>query len=234
VVVVPAPTSDSSPQSTEASPLRILIIHSQPLLVAALGRLLSAAPLLAEVSTEARSDAGLDVARRGDVQIVLCGLRCEPLSGPEVAAALRVEAPLLPVVLLGDAEDEGLLVSALRSPAAGLFSHDVGVDEFIAGIGVVLSGHRAIGDRVMGMALKRIDQAPPGGPVVIPGHLSPTELEILTMLGKAESVPNIATQRGISRKTVRNHLAKIYRKLELHGRTDAMLWAARMGLTGSE
>ena len=43
----------------------------------------------------------------------------------------------------------------------------------------------------------------------------------------------IAANRGISHKTVRNHLAKIYRKLELHGRTEAMLWAARMGLTGT-
>ena len=60
--------------------------------------------------------------------------------------------------------------------------------------------------------------------------LSPTELEILTMIGKAQSVPTIAASRGISNKTVRNHLAKIYQKLELHGRTEAVLWAARMGL----
>ncbi len=53
------------------------------------------------------------------------------------------------------------------------------------------------------------------------------------MVGKAQSIPTIAASRGISHKTVRNHLAKIYRKLELHGRTEAMLWAARMGLTSS-
>ena len=64
-----------------------------------------------------------------------------------------------------------------------------------------------------------------------PNELSPTELAILAMIGRAESIPAIAESRGISNKTVRNHLAKIYRKLELHGRTEAMLWAARMGLT---
>jgi DNA-binding NarL/FixJ family response regulator len=53
------------------------------------------------------------------------------------------------------------------------------------------------------------------------------------MIGRAQSVTSIATSRGISSKTVRNHLAKIYRKLELHGRTEAMLWAARQGLTRS-
>jgi DNA-binding NarL/FixJ family response regulator len=53
------------------------------------------------------------------------------------------------------------------------------------------------------------------------------------MIGRAQSVPSIASSRGISNKTVRNHLAKIYRKLELHGRTEAVLWAARMGLNRS-
>ena len=46
-----------------------------------------------------------------------------------------------------------------------------------------------------------------------------------------DTIGAIAARRGISHKTVRNHLAKIYRKLELHGRAEAVLWAARMGLT---
>jgi DNA-binding NarL/FixJ family response regulator len=63
------------------------------------------------------------------------------------------------------------------------------------------------------------------------GRLSRTEIDILTMVGAARSVQSIAAARGISQKTVRNHLANIYRKLELRSRTEAMLCAARMGLT---
>jgi DNA-binding NarL/FixJ family response regulator len=62
-------------------------------------------------------------------------------------------------------------------------------------------------------------------------RLSRTETEILAMVGAAKSVQSIATARGISQKTVRNHLANIYKKLELRSRTEAMLCAARMGLT---
>ena len=51
------------------------------------------------------------------------------------------------------------------------------------------------------------------------------------MVGAARSIQAIAMTRGISQKTVRNHLANIYRKLELRSRTEAMLCAARMGLT---
>ena len=63
--------------------------------------------------------------------------------------------------------------------------------------------------------------------------LSPTELDILTMVGSAQSIASIAETRGISHKTVRNHLTNICRKLQLRGRSEAMLWAARMGLSGS-
>jgi DNA-binding NarL/FixJ family response regulator len=62
------------------------------------------------------------------------------------------------------------------------------------------------------------------------GPLSPTELAILAQIGQAKSISTIATSRGISPKTVRNHLASIYRKLDLRSRTEAMLCAVRMGL----
>ena len=62
-------------------------------------------------------------------------------------------------------------------------------------------------------------------------HLSPTELDILTRVGRAQSIAAIAATRGISHKTVRNHLTNICRKLQLRGRTEVMLCAARMGLT---
>jgi DNA-binding CsgD family transcriptional regulator len=47
------------------------------------------------------------------------------------------------------------------------------------------------------------------------------------MVGLAHSTRSIAAARGISPKTVRNHLANIYRKLELKNRSEAILWSAR-------
>src|SRR5437588_9954400 len=69
--------------------------------------------------------------------------------------------------------------------------------------------------------------------LVLAARLPGYELDILTMIGQAKSIPAIAASRGISHKTVRNHLANIYRKLDLRSRTEAMLCAARMGLAGS-
>ncbi len=232
MVVVPARSAE--PNVREAvltAPLRTLVIDSQPLFLAALSTLLGAEPLSAHVMTCARTDTGLDMARANKVNVVFCEVRAVPMSGSEFVSVLGQELPGVPVILLGDRNDEGLLTEALNSMAAGFFTKDAGLDEFLVGVQAVLSGHRAIGASLMGRVLDRMKHQPVIESRRIGSPLSPTEVEILVMIGRAESIPAIAASRGISHKTVRNHLAKIYRKLEIHGRTEAMLWAARSGLT---
>jgi DNA-binding NarL/FixJ family response regulator len=233
VLVVPTPAApdDGAPVKPHES-VRAVVIDRQPLFAAALGSLLSAPPLCAEVLMAGSSEQGLELVRRGDVQIVFCDVAAEPLSGQELTEILFHELPSVPVILLADEENQGQLAAALPSRAAGLFTKQSGLDEFMVGVNAVLSGHRAIGSRLMTTMMSRLAQAPAQQPGGSGGKLSPTELEILTMIGRAQSVQAIAAARGISSKTVRNHMARIYRKLDLHGRTEAMLWAARTGLTG--
>jgi len=122
--------------------------------------------------------------------------------------------------------------AALHTSVAGLFTKDARLDEFLVGVQTVLSGHRAVGSNLMSMVLARLSDTMPNSRRAA-SQLSPTELDILTMIGEAKSIPVIAAARGISHKTVRNHLANIYRKLDLRSRTEAMLCAARMGLTAN-
>jgi DNA-binding NarL/FixJ family response regulator len=232
VVVVPAQFADTRAVVSQfPRAIATLVIDRQPLFVAALGSLLSGPPLSAQVISASRSDTGLEVARRGGVDVVFCDLNAQPMSGIELAHALAEEQPAVPVILLGDKDDHQQLTAALGSNASGFFTKDAGLDEFLVGVNAVLSGHRAIGAGLMERLLDRLSQQQAAQPRSSRSQLSPTELEILAMIGRAQSVPSIAASRGISNKTVRNHLARIYRKLELHGRTEAVLWAARMGLS---
>jgi DNA-binding NarL/FixJ family response regulator len=214
-----------------AAPVEMLVIDRQPLFLAAISTLLGEQPLSARVTTCPRTDTALEITRLRKLDVVFCEVRATPMSGSEFVRILAGELPEVPVILLGDREDEALLTEALMSPAAGLFTKDSSLDEFLVGVQAVLSGHRAIGASLMGRVLDRLAHQPLTEPRRMGSQLSPTELEILAMIGHAESIPAIAASRGISHKTVRNHLAKIYRKLDLHGRTEAMLWAARSGLT---
>jgi DNA-binding NarL/FixJ family response regulator len=208
----------------------VLVIDRQPLFLAALGSLLTAPPVRARLRFAPHSDVGLDIVSQGGVDLVFCEVRAEPISALDLADRLSLLTPKVPVILLGDTEDERLMTAALHSSVAGLFTKDSALDEFLVGVRAVLSGHRAVGANLMSRVLSRMSQPPSPGRR-LQSQLSATELDILTMIGEAKSIPAIAASRGISHKTVRNHLANIYRKLDLRSRTEAMLCAARMGLT---
>jgi DNA-binding NarL/FixJ family response regulator len=232
MVVVPAAKfSDAAGEMMR--PFEALLIDRQPLFLAALASLLTAPPLSARIHTSPRSDEGLEMVRNGALDLVCCELRAEPLSGVELVQVLSQEGSSTRVVLLGDEGDEAELAAALSTNVAGLFTKSAGLDEFLAGVRAVTLGHRAIGSALVARLLERLAPPLPPESLRFANQLSPTELEILAMIGRAQSIPTIAASRGISHKTVRNHLAKIYRKLDLHGKTEAMLWATRMGLTSS-
>jgi DNA-binding NarL/FixJ family response regulator len=236
MVVVPGhgPGVDGVPElvsigEADKRPL-VLLIDRQSLFLAALGTLLTSPPVHARLKYATDSSAGMDVVEQGGVDLVFCELRAEPIPALDLAMRLAQLTPRVPVIVLGDADDDRLLTAALNSEVAGLFTKDSALDEFLVGVHAVLSGHRALGASVMNRMLARLSQQPVQvrRPTI---PLSPTELDILTMIGRAQSIPAIAASRGISHKTVRNHLANIYRKLELRSRTEAMLCAVRMGLT---
>jgi DNA-binding NarL/FixJ family response regulator len=65
-----------------------------------------------------------------------------------------------------------------------------------------------------------------------PGGLTPRESEVLVLLARGLTNPQIAAELVVSRKTVSTHLEKIYAKLGVGTRTEAALYAMRHGLVG--
>ena len=60
--------------------------------------------------------------------------------------------------------------------------------------------------------------------------ISPREEEVLQLIAEGCSTPEVAAKLYISQKTVKNHLASIYEKLNARDRTQAVLLAVRMGI----
>lgn len=233
MVIVPRRPGENGSEPSVVSGPTVVVVDGQALFVEALAGLLARPPLSALARTAARSDIALELLAREPADLVLCDLRVGPLSFRGFLAALR-ELPRPPaVIVLADLDDEQALVAEIESDVAGLFTKDSDPEQFLEGVRAVLAGHRAVGANVMRRLVARLNgtEATPPRPGL--DQLSPTELDILAMVGAASSVEQIALARGISQKTVRNHLANIYRKLDLRSRTEAMLCAARMGLTSS-
>src|ERR1700732_4665050 len=212
---------------------RALLVDRQPLFLAALRSLMSAPPLNATVAVTTRLSEALEIIDREPVDVVVCELSAEPTEGG-VRRGLAQRRPALRIILLADRDDEGLLVDALTTGAAGFFTKDTPAAEFLEGVQAVHEGHFTVGRQLLQQTMARLAGQPePAGRDELK-RLSPTELIILTLVAHAEPIRAIAQRRGISQKTVRNHLASIYRKIGVRNRPQAILWAARKGLTQAD
>ena len=232
MVIVPLRSGDGGLDRGVVGP-NILVVDSQALFMEALAGLLARPPLCAIPRTAARSDEALALLAQEPADLVLCDLHVQPVSFRAFLTALRDLDAVPRVILLADAEDEQALIAEIDTDVSGLFTKDSDPEQFLEGVRAVLAGHRAVGANVMRRLVARLNGTEPAPHRPGLDQLSPTELDILAMVGAASSVEQIALARGISQKTVRNHLANIYRKLDLRSRTEAMLCAARMGLTST-
>ena len=206
---------------------RALLVGEYQLVLASLARLVCGPPLEIPVELASRSDEALDRIEEGHHDLVLCDLRSPPIPGSELPAQLAQRKAATRVILLGDEEDAADLVAALECGAVGFFTKNASAEEFIEGVQAVVAGHLAIGGRLARTALARLSGHQPSASGAYE-RLSPAERTIFALLGEAQSTRSIAAARGISDKTVRNHMASIYRKLEVRNRSEAIMWSLRM------
>lgn len=234
VLIIPRTAEGSWPPASGTPPPHALLVDRQPLFLAAVASLLSSPPLQAEVQTVTRTDAALEAIRQAAIDIVFCEVQAAPLSGPELASVLAEQDPDIKVVLLADKEDDEILLGAIRSGAAGFFTKECPSDEFLEGVRMILAGHFVVDRSLVRRGLQAV-MIEGGSHLRRPiDSLSASERTILVMVGQAQSIATISVARGISRKTVRNHLSNIYRKLGVRNRTEAVLCAARLGLVNAD
>lgn len=157
----------------------------------------------------------------GGVEVVVVDVALPGHSGIVAVARLRERWPGIRCVMLTGSEREADLFAALEAGAAGyLLKSDTpaqilaGLDELVAG-GAPLS--RSIARRVVGAFAGRA-RASSGLPEV-----TRREREIMDQLARGATYKEIGRHLGISGATVKNHLYRVYEKLEVRSRTEAVV-----------
>jgi len=210
--------------------LRFMLVDRRPLFLAALAELIRGVCPRAVIDSSTDSEDALFVALARPMDLLFCEARAAPLTGADLAACIRGGGLRTRVILIGDAEDQQLLVSRLDCGASGFFTKDAAPEMFAEGIRAVLAGHFVLGRELLPPTLERLAVRAQADVEGETGQLSQAERHILVMIGQAQSTRAIAASRGITEKTVRNHLASIYRKLRIRNRSEAIVWSARAEL----
>lgn len=203
--------------------IRVLLADDHGVIRDGLGRLISALEDVELVAVAA--DGAEAVAQRALVNpdVVLMDLDMPVLDGIEATKRIVAEHPQTAVLVLTSFSDRPRIMGALEAGACGYLLKDVDAEEVAEGIRAAARGESPLDPRA---ARTVIDARMAPDPL---GGLSEREREVLALL--VEGLPNklIARRLEISEKTVKSHLTRIFRELDVTDRTQAALWAERHG-----
>jgi len=156
--------------------------------------------------------------------VVLMDVSMPEIDGVEATRQIRALLDTVRVVMLTMHADQDVIRRAINAGASGYLVKDCSIDEVVAVVRQVASGEIALSPDLAVSMLKEANR---------PLHeriLTAREEELLQLIGEGLSTPEVAATLYISTKTVKNHLASIFEKLDARDRTQAVVKAVRMGI----
>ena len=191
--------------------------------------------VVASVGTGGEGLAMLD-SQKPDVLLVDLGL--PDISGIEVIRHASQTLPKCECMVVTVFGDEEHVLASIEAGAAGYLLKDASEESFLSGIRELMNGGSPISPIIARRLLKRFhaeqpstSTTPDAADDAISGvALSDREREILVLASKGFNYPEMGKLMGISPHTVTSHVKKIYRKLAVHSRGEAVFEANRMGL----
>jgi DNA-binding NarL/FixJ family response regulator len=210
--------------------MRILIVDDHALVRRGMQYVVKEGFPDADVVEAGGSQAALEVFREGTkVDLALVDVRMPDLDGLELLRAVKAEWADVPVIMLSTYENAPYVKRALADGAAGYLLKDATPEDLAQAIKVAMSGSgNVLSPRVIQNLFE--DQQSGGSGRRNEYSLTQREHDILALLSEGRSNREIAQALYLSEKTVKAHLAAIFRKLGVTNRTQAAMMAVQMGV----
>jgi DNA-binding NarL/FixJ family response regulator len=220
--------------STE--PISILIVEDEPEFRRRFTQIIENEPSMRLVGVASNKRDAQSLIDREEFDVLLIDLGLPDGNGTDLIRAVSQRRPDTDIMVVTVFGDEQHVVSAIEAGATGYILKDSTAADVISCIKLLRAGGspvspvvarsvlRAIRNRMGGTSSTRSPTAPENNP------LSARETEILQLLAKGMSFNEIGEILGISPHTVTAHIKKIYRKLAVHSRGEAVYEATQMGL----
>lgn len=176
----------------------------------------------------ANGKEALELARGGEVDVLLLDISMPDQSGVDALAAIKARFPELPVLILSGYPEAHYATALLRQGASGYLNKDCDPEEIANAIRTVARGRRYISASVAELLADGVA----GGSADRPLHdgLSERELQVFLRLAKGETVGHIAESMFLSVKTVSTYRSRVLEKLKLASNSDLTYYALKTGL----
>jgi DNA-binding NarL/FixJ family response regulator len=213
----------------DPAPLRVLAVDDHPVYLRGLVATLEDATGIRLCGTAATAGEALEAVTREQPDVILLDLNLPDGNGVEVTRALRARGFTGAVVMLTMYQDEVALRAALEAGARGYLVKGADQEEIVGAIRTAANGGLVVGPELADR-LTDLLTGPATGDTVRVAGLSERETEILRMIARGRTNPEIARELVLSAKTVRNHITNIFAKLGVTDREQARRRARELGL----
>jgi NarL family two-component system response regulator LiaR len=204
--------------------IRILIADDHAVVRQGLRMFLGLDPDFRIVGEAVDGAQAVALARQLRPDVVLMDLLMPGMDGIQATAAIRSELPDTEVVALTSVLEDNAVIGAVRAGAIGYLLKDAQPDELRRAIRAAAAGQVQLSPKAAERLMREV-RAPEN-----PEKLTDREVEVLRLLADGQSNKEIARTLTIGEKTVKTHVSNILGKLGVVSRTQAALYAARIGL----
>jgi DNA-binding NarL/FixJ family response regulator len=215
-------------------PIKVLIVDDHPVFRDGLRQCLGARKELRVVAAVGGGEELWRAIRtHGRPHVVLMDVEMPGEGGIELARALRERHPEVHVIMLTAFSDSERVFSAFKAGAVGYLLKNSSPDEIRATVERAAQGEPILSGEIAGRVLREFERErrEVRERESLAG-LTAREEEILRLVATGESNREIGKRLFISEQTVKNHVASIFRKLQVNDRTKAALLAVKLGIAG--
>jgi DNA-binding NarL/FixJ family response regulator len=213
--------------------MKVLIVDDHTLVRRGIGHVVRASFPEADVVEAADADDAVELLKKEHADVVLLDVRMPGRDGLDLLREIKATWPKVAVIMLTSYDGSQFVKGALAEGADGYMLKDASPEDLDQAIRVAVSGG---GNVLSARAIRSLfegnrsedDKEKPQAPR--PENLTQRETDILALLSEGMSNREIARSLFLSEKTVKAHLAAVFRKLSVANRTQAAMAAVSMGL----
>jgi DNA-binding NarL/FixJ family response regulator len=214
--------------------LQVLLVDDQALVRSGFRMLVEAQPDMEVIGEAADGNEAVAAARRTRPDVVLMDIRMPRMDGIEATHLITHADPPLgcKVMLLTTYDLDEYVFRGLRAGASGFLLKDVAPEELVKAVRVVAAGESLLSPSVTRRLIEEFVRTPaaPAAPPPELASLTEREHEVLTLMGRGLANQEIAERLFLSMATVKTHVNRVFSKLGLRDRAQAVVLAYETGI----
>ena len=208
--------------------IRILIVDDHPIVRQGLATVLEQENDLSVVGQAVNGVEAVAKARELLPDIILMDLQMPEMDGVEAINRIMAEELKAGIIILTTYDTDDHIFRGIEAGARGYLLKDSPPTEVVKAIRTVNRGESLIEPRVASRLLDRLGQLSRGP--VPESTLSRREIEVLGVMATGAANKQIANELNIGQSTVKTHIVRIFNKLGVNGRTEAVAEAVKKGI----